>query len=725
GIILVNDSGKSELVISTTVGTEIRQAVGTLLNEILVPDPAAVDLVQSSLYTTGYDMFSLVGRKVGTYTREITLPEFPKFILIRYDNNWNLVEEKVASYRETITISERDEKELKSAIIDGNGQVGISGTELAEPLKIDISEYINYNKTNFIPYGGRPYNYLRSSFILGCTDGCYLLKTETGWSKEVGIFTEGVASVYVKVTSTQPLSGIWLRGITSEFQVFPYVGQPYIATFTYYPRTRCYAIPPEIKLVRKSVPEDNTIELYVEDEQIFPVNIYDESDNLVYSAPPSNETFIEYKTAVQTPQPSIITQPLKSLDICGGPLRSGYAPSEQNIELQFINSTDRYALYRSGPIVATNIELPPEGVIITDPVTILPSGQRVIQSVILGTLFAGTGSDKVDVNGMEINTKKYPNLLYPDGESTTTLDVTVNVKKVPAVILFTADKGTVESSKTVTKIGEQTIGVIYTSPTDIDTDSAIVNITATPQDGQDEKTRVKLYLYKTYNISEIISNDKFTNIPADFNSAQKIEDWLKIPHHPKSNPTIISCLAGRQGNDGRLVSQVIWDSCKERFQYTGSQSGSAKHYYKTTLNPSLALVTLQKEQGLIGINNDDPRLTDELLNFAMGAGVSSNLRDQLEYGVERLKRWYLYGDYIEGKQSKKGKYLEVGYPYLYKEIGYQYKDGSKGLVKVSVIVSNRTTYSLFKYTPYVNYNEVSKGGNWLFQNFWKQYGFDK
>ncbi|MFH0889294.1 MAG: putative Ig domain-containing protein [Planctomycetota bacterium] len=377
GIILVNDSGKSELVIRTTASTEIRQAVGTLLNEILVPDSTAVDLVPSSLYTTGYSMFSLVGRKVGTYTREITLPEFPKFILIRYDNNGNLVEEKVASYRETITISERDEKGLKSAIIDGNGQVGISGTELAKPLKIDISEYINYNKTNFIPYAGLPYNYLRSSFALGCTDGCYLLKTETGWSKEIVIFTEGVASVYVKVTSTQPLSGIWLRGITSEFMLFPQTGQPYIATFTLYPRTRCYAIPPEIRFVRQSGGSYNEI------SQLPTYGIFDRNWQ-IQSVQPEALYNVEYLLPSNYSGTPSLT--LQTYNECKAPITEtgrAVAPLTQNITLTKVEDTDRFSRYRSGPIQNTQELFQPnmEKIVITSG---LPQNQTLMQARVGG-----------------------------------------------------------------------------------------------------------------------------------------------------------------------------------------------------------------------------------------------------------------------------------------------------------------------------------------------------
>jgi hypothetical protein len=67
--------------------------------------------------------------------------------------------------------------------------------------------------------------------------------------------------------------------------------------------------------------------------------------------------------------------------------------------------------------------------------------------------------------------------------------------------------------------------------------------------------RVKVYMYKQevaagppavyYDFNEIISDADFTTAPTSLDSRDKIELWLRDPHHPASSPTLISGLAWR------------------------------------------------------------------------------------------------------------------------------------------------------------------------------------
>ena len=432
----------------------------------------------------------------------------------------------------------------------------------------------------------------------------------------------------------------------------------------------------------------------------------------------------EYKTAIHTPQPPTAILSLKSFDILGEQVISGYALSGQDIEVLLVGVTNNCAIYRSNPIVVTS-EVPPPDVT-PQLVSILPSGQRVMQGLFPGNLQLqmkdGKGKDIVKLMEFKVDKTKYPNILYPDGVNTTTITATIKVPKgsaseqQPLEIKFEVipqGQGTVNPAiKTITSSDitkDIKIPIIYTTSTPGAT--SVVKVKATIGRTKEEAT-TSIYLYKGYNFSSIITDTQFTNISVNLNSAPKIEDWLNIAHHIIGGEPKISCLAGRRCDDGRLVSQVIWDACQRNFKYTGPQY-KPKQDYHITLNPAVVLVMLQKEQSLISTNNE--KVTQYKLNNAMNAGVSSNLRDQIEYGIDRLKRWYLFNE----------NYKEVQFPYLWQNIYYYYKDDSSGLIRGSVIINNKATYSLFQYEDYINREKVTDGGNWLFQNLWKQYSFDK
>ena len=69
-----------------------------------------------------------------------------------------------------------------------------------------------------------------------------------------------------------------------------------------------------------------------------------------------------------------------------------------------------------------------------------------------------------------------------------------------------------------------------------------------------------------------------------------------------------------------------------------------------------------------------------------------------------------------------------GMPYLFPKgtaggtgIGY-YVEETEERVGVRVKICNKTTYALYKYTPWIRYTS-SSGGNLLFYILWVQYGF--
>lgn len=174
-------------------------------------------------------------------------------------------------------------------------------------------------------------------------------------------------------------------------------------------------------------------------------------------------------------------------------------------------------------------------------------------------------------------------------------------------------------------------------------------------------------------------------------------------------------------------------ACISGVLYAGTQA-TANRAPTITLNPAVVLVQLEKEQSLISTSKDmlDNLSADhrrEKIDHAMGTRHVTNISDQIEYGANLLKRWYL------GSANNKNNPIILPYVFpkgedIYNGVTYQVKNDSNGKtpdgrVPVSIRVTNWTTFSLFKYTPHINYYKVNDGGNYLFNLYWNVYGFSQ
>lgn len=164
----------------------------------------------------------------------------------------------------------------------------------------------------------------------------------------------------------------------------------------------------------------------------------------------------------------------------------------------------------------------------------------------------------------------------------------------------------------------------------------------------------------------------------------------------------------------RTAAELIWD--------VAQSSG---------MNPQVVLVTLQKEQGLVTTRqNDDPARLQRALDFAMGfdcpddtgcGALFPGFYYQLFGNVDATGNRYLgaakslmksfnvpegRGPVINGKVAKVGDIIELGNTLG----GY---DGV--LERQTVMLQNRATAALYRYTPHV-FN-----GNYNFQKYFSQW----
>lgn len=200
---------------------------------------------------------------------------------------------------------------------------------------------------------------------------------------------------------------------------------------------------------------------------------------------------------------------------------------------------------------------------------------------------------------------------------------------------------------------------------------------------------VRILMYKhavgngSFDFNGVITDDEFTTSPAAFDTAGEIKTWLQGKG---------SRLAGMV-YAGKLISQIIHDAANAN-----------------GINAQVILVTLQKEQGLITA----PNPTDAQLNHAMECGSPSNIKAQIECGAQTFKQHFDNAPampYIFRRGSSAGQ-DSVGYYDPLRDIR----------VSVSMKVTNKASYSLYKYTPWIRYNQDG-GGNLLFYQIWKGWGF--
>jgi hypothetical protein len=134
----------------------------------------------------------------------------------------------------------------------------------------------------------------------------------------------------------------------------------------------------------------------------------------------------------------------------------------------------------------------------------------------------------------------------------------------------------------------------------------------------------------------------------------------------------------------QTASQLIYDAC----QTYG-------------ISPYVALVTLQKEQGLVGPSTD--RLQARL-DWAMGWGSRSNFSDQIHNGVRQFERYY---DMLSNYTDVNGLSWVVGMP--------------RTVLDGSITAASRATAGLYIYTPWIGQGGGGRqgvGGNYLFWSLW-------
>lgn len=233
--------------------------------------------------------------------------------------------------------------------------------------------------------------------------------------------------------------------------------------------------------------------------------------------------------------------------------------------------------------------------------------------------------------------------------------------------------------------------------------------------------------------NKLIEDSVFTDVQT-FGSADGIQRFLESKNSILANtspeflqklrePNIVSLkqtLEDPQPELGRLrtAAELIWDASKH--------SG---------LNPQVILVKLQKEQGLItNRQNDSESRLQRALDFSLGFGCpdSTGCRDSLYPGfyfqlfgnvdsggnryagaARSLMRSFNTqggrGPMINGRISRVGETITID-----NTLG-----GYQGVLPLqSVVLSNRATAALYRYTPHVfngNYNF------WKFFNEWFRY----
>lgn len=156
-------------------------------------------------------------------------------------------------------------------------------------------------------------------------------------------------------------------------------------------------------------------------------------------------------------------------------------------------------------------------------------------------------------------------------------------------------------------------------------------------------------------------------------------------------------------NNGRSAAQIIWDAAHGYGEASGTLNGIVVSTSTGTVSPQVLLSTLQKEQSLVTRSEYNERALDCAMGYEGGNGCQwmfdnkpnwKGFTNQVEWGAWQLRYNY------ERAQGHGFSDYQVG----------QTSSFSDGTGIYAVTFSNRSTASLFRYTPHV-FN-----GNY---NFWK------
>ncbi len=284
-------------------------------------------------------------------------------------------------------------------------------------------------------------------------------------------------------------------------------------------------------------------------------------------------------------------------------------------------------------------------------------------------------------------------ILFADGNRSTIAVAKVTKPDETPIPNFSLNFGILSGGGTVTPITGMTDvnGEAQTTvKSGMATGTTWINVWHGSAESADVKAKVFMYKNqigtgspsKYFDFNTIISDSQFTTTPAAFDTAAKIETWLQ----GKS-----SGLAGYVYG-GKLISQIIHDSA-----------------VANGINAQIILVTLQKEKGLIS----DPSPSEVKKNLAMGCGLPSNIKSQIQCGAQALK------DNFNGAPSVPYIWHRDAHP---GDTSIAYIDASNIKNSVSMKIGNKATCSLYHYTPWIN-DHPNSGANLLFYQLWVQYGF--
>lgn len=140
---------------------------------------------------------------------------------------------------------------------------------------------------------------------------------------------------------------------------------------------------------------------------------------------------------------------------------------------------------------------------------------------------------------------------------------------------------------------------------------------------------------------------------------------------------------------GRSASQIIWDASHGYGNASGSINGITINSTTGTVSPWTIILTLQKEWSLI----TNPSPNNNALTWAMGYGVPDGIpgnpryagfTNQIEWGAWQLRYNY------ERSQGHGFNDFQVGQTLVIDD--------------AEVLLGNRATSSLYRYTPHSDYN---------------------
>lgn len=145
---------------------------------------------------------------------------------------------------------------------------------------------------------------------------------------------------------------------------------------------------------------------------------------------------------------------------------------------------------------------------------------------------------------------------------------------------------------------------------------------------------------------------------------------------------------------GRSASQIIWDAAQGKYEATGTLNGIVINEMTGSVSPKIILVYLQKEQGLITSSIWSDWAMTASMGYACFVGVDgdyngNNVKDVYEGFTKQVENgaWQLRYNF-ERAQSNGFSDYQISQTFHTSD-GY------------NVILSNRATSSVYRYTPYV------------------------